>query len=322
MFRPLVSVMIPFYNSRETLGKCLDSVVAQTYRPLEILLVDDCGIDDSRRIADQFLKNNKDSDLTIRIITHSENRGLAAARISAIEAAYGEYFAAVDSDDYVDADAIEEYVKATDNGRFDIVAAGVRYEYPNKSKDWLYVPGENFALSEVTINAMHFLFTNKLMRTSALRSIQAFVPRQDYWEDLGALVRLLASGVSTTILNRCYYHYVQYNAGAMTKGNQDKVLKQHIDVAKSIEDWMYKNGYYADNEQFMLYLKFIAKVKYLRNFSEVKRHPVRRLRAWRDTFPEVNTHIMSFRKVPIRFRLLFKAAFFVSRLLSDKPVTE
>lgn len=308
MYRPLVSVMIPFYNSRQTIGRCLDSVAVQTYRPLEVLLVDDCGSDDCLEIVKQFVEVNKDKQLNFRIIRHTENRGLAAARISAVSNAAGEYFTAVDSDDYIDPETIEEYVKASDNGKFDVVAAGVTYEYPDKSERKLFQPGEMLVLNEMTINAMHFSFSTKFIRTSFLRSIETFIPRQDYWEDLGAVARLLAAGAKATILNKCCYHYVQYNGGAMTKRNREKVLQQHIQVARSLEQWMKEHDCYTPNEPFMLYLKFIAKVKYMRNFTELRQHPVQRLKAWRDTFPEVNTRIMSFKKVPLYYRLLFLAA--------------
>ena len=315
MYRPLVSVIIPYYNSQPTIGRCIDSVATQTYRPLEVLLIDDNSSDGSLDIVKQYIENNSDKLLSFKLIRHTENLGSASARISGINAASGEYLTSLDSDDYIDPETVEEYVKASQGGRFDIVAAGMKYEYPDRSEEWLFKPNEKLALKEVTINAMHFSLANKLIRTSSLRDVDAFIHNQNYWEDLGAIARLLASGATATILNRCYYHYVQYNSNSLTKGNQDKVLHQHIQVAKSLEQWMKARDCYAENEEFMLYLKFIAKVKYLRNYSALLAQPVQRLRAWRDTFPESNTRIMSYSKVPLKYRLLFQIAKQISTII-------
>ncbi|MCM1319246.1 MAG: glycosyltransferase [Muribaculaceae bacterium] len=318
MYRPLVSVMIPFYNSRETLTRCLDSIVAQTYRPLELLLVDDCSLDGSHEIVERYIAKNNDDSLLIRLMRQSGNQGVSAARIVAIQSATGEYITAVDADDYIDPQTISEYVAAARMGEVDIVAAGMTYDYSDRSTLWLFKPNEQLHLSQVTINAFHFSLNNKLIRTSLLQQISGLTPGHDCWEDLGTVARLLAIGATTTILNKGYYHYVQESYGSITKSASDKILHQHIEVARSLEEWMCQHGYYKENEQFMLYLKFIAKVKYLRNISALLRHPLGRLRQWRDTFPEVNSHIMSFKHVPLHYRIMFYGAHIVSHMLPGK----
>jgi len=300
--------MIPFYNNQGTLQRCLDSVVALSYRPLEVLLVDDAGTDGSLGIVQRYITGNTDRRLTFKLIRQLKNMGLANARIRGISEASGEYMTFVDADDYVESQAITEYVKASAEGCYDMVVAGVVYQYPNRSDVKLYKPGESLNLKEATINAMHFSLTNKLIRTSCLKAAGTHTPGLDYWEDLGAICRLLALGVSTKVLDGAWYHYVQYNATSLTKSDPDRVLHQHIEVARSLEQWMVKRGLAADNRQFLTYLKFIAKVKYLRNPRQLLRHPIRRLRAWRDTFPEVNAHILSLRHVQLRYRLIFTVA--------------
>ena len=88
--QPLVSVIIPVYNGARYLGEALESVFAQTYRPFEVIVVDDGSSDDSGKIAQSF------SD--VRYI-HQANQGVAAARNNGIEAARGEFFAFIDQDD-------------------------------------------------------------------------------------------------------------------------------------------------------------------------------------------------------------------------------
>lgn len=199
-YRPLVSVMIPFHNASDTLDRCLRSVVALTYRPLDVIIVDDASSDDGYRIVEGMVKIYAGEGLHIRLFRHETNRGVAAARACALTHAEGEYITAVDADDYIDPGAVDAYVAATDGGRADIVAGGVFYEYPGKSVPVLFRPGERLTLEEASIDSLHFLLTNKLLRTSMLREMHPFTPGQDCWEDLGAVSRMLASGACTVEL--------------------------------------------------------------------------------------------------------------------------
>ncbi len=98
----LVSVIIPVYNTEKYLNCCLDSVTGQTYKTLEILLIDDGSTDSSGRICDAYAA----SDQRIRVV-HQENAGLSDARNKGIDLAEGDYLAFVDSDDYIREDYIE-----------------------------------------------------------------------------------------------------------------------------------------------------------------------------------------------------------------------
>lgn len=314
-FRPLVSIMIPFHNAADTLGRCLDSVARLTYRPLDVVLVDDAGSDNGVAIVQDFIERCADDSLSIRLLRHDTNRGVAAARALALAEARGEYITAVDADDFVDPAAVSAYVAATRGGQADVVAAGVFYEYPNKTLPVLFRPDEVLSLDEVRIDSLHFLLTNKLIRTSLLRFVSPFTPGQDCWEDLGALSRVLALGAGTVVLPEAYYHYVQGSAGSLTKSDPDKILHQHIAVARSLEEWMAERGLAERYGKYLTYLKFIAKVKWLRNPARLRKHPLRRLRSWRDTFPEVNDRIMSLKHVSLRHRLLFLTSRQLSRLL-------
>src|SRR4026207_773633 len=87
---PLVSVIVPVYNGRRYLRAALESVFAQTYRPIEVIVVDDGSVDDSGTIAQSFPE--------VRYM-HQTNQGVAAARNNGIDAAQGEFFALLDQDD-------------------------------------------------------------------------------------------------------------------------------------------------------------------------------------------------------------------------------
>lgn len=99
--QPVISVIVPVYNVEQFLPRCLDSIVEQTYRNLEIILVDDGSKDSSGAICDEYAAK----DQRIRVF-HDENRGVSAARNKGIDAAHGEYIAFVDSDDWIHPDFI------------------------------------------------------------------------------------------------------------------------------------------------------------------------------------------------------------------------
>lgn len=115
----LVSVIIPVYNVKEYLKKCIFSVIEQSYRNLEIILVDDGSTDGSESICDLFaLEDNR-----IKVI-HKENGGLGLARNAGIKVANGEYIYFIDSDDYVNKDAINNLMFNIEKYNCDTVIGG------------------------------------------------------------------------------------------------------------------------------------------------------------------------------------------------------
>ena len=97
-----ISVVVPIYNVEKYLRKCLDSIVGQTYKNLEVILVDDGSTDTSGKIADEYAERDK----RITVI-HKENGGLSDARNAGIEIATGTFITFIDSDDYIDREMID-----------------------------------------------------------------------------------------------------------------------------------------------------------------------------------------------------------------------
>ena len=102
MSKPKISVVIPIYNVEKYLQRCVDSVLNQTLRDLEIILVDDGSPDKCPLICDQYAK--KDSRV---FVIHKKNGGLASARNAGMKAATGTYLFFLDSDDWIDLDGLE-----------------------------------------------------------------------------------------------------------------------------------------------------------------------------------------------------------------------
>ena len=100
--QPLISVIIPVYNVEQYLNKCIESVLSQTYRNIEIVIINDGSTDNCGKICDEYAS----SDNRVKVI-HKSNSGVSAARNEGLDASTGDYVVFVDSDDYVDPDYVE-----------------------------------------------------------------------------------------------------------------------------------------------------------------------------------------------------------------------
>lgn len=103
----LLSIIIPVYNTEKYLKRCLDSVIKQTYRNIEIIVVNDCSPGNAEEIIHYYMEQ----DNRIKYITYEKNKGLFCARLKGAEIATGDYIAFIDSDDYVTIDFYNCLVK-------------------------------------------------------------------------------------------------------------------------------------------------------------------------------------------------------------------
>lgn len=112
MKNPKVSVIVPVYNGEKYIGECIESIIGQTYKNLEIFLVDDDSKDDSLKICKDYAK--KDSRITV---LHQKNSGVSAARNNALKKCTGKYICLIDQDDYISNDYVSYFLKLiTDTG--------------------------------------------------------------------------------------------------------------------------------------------------------------------------------------------------------------
>ena len=127
---PLISVIVPIYNVEKYLDRCVDSIINQTYKNLEIILVDDGSPDNCPQMCDDYAK--KDSRIKV---VHKENGGLSDARNVGMEVATGEYVSFIDSDDYISLDFYETLLETIVDNDSDIVECGVVKFYEDNSFD-------------------------------------------------------------------------------------------------------------------------------------------------------------------------------------------
>lgn len=117
-----VTVILPVYNSEDYVGRCLDSILKQTYTDFEIMVINDGSTDSSYEILKKYEEKYPDKIIVI----NQENKGVAKTRNESIKRAASKYIMFVDNDDYLDKDYIETYVKAVEKEDYDIAVGGFR----------------------------------------------------------------------------------------------------------------------------------------------------------------------------------------------------
>lgn len=179
MDRDLISVIVPVYNVECYLEKCIESICAQTYRHLEIILSDDGSTDRSGAICDAYAQ--KDSRI---LVIHKENGGLSDARNAGIEIASGKWFMFVDSDDTITPDTVERLYRAAMENDCEIAVCNIVRIYDDGATEPFYHP-----VKTMTVWAGQQRFEtlkqpsvcNKLFRADMFRDVR--FPKGKFYED-------------------------------------------------------------------------------------------------------------------------------------------
>lgn len=121
MTQPIVSILIPVYGVEKYIERCAVSLMEQTYEDIEYIFVDDASPDQSIAVLEEVVARYAKRKLHVRVLHHEQNRGLSAARNTAVAAATGKYLLHVDSDDYLATDAVDKLVCVAEANQADIV---------------------------------------------------------------------------------------------------------------------------------------------------------------------------------------------------------
>lgn len=202
---PIVSIVIPVYNSEKTLSKCLDSLINQTYKDIEIICVNDCSKDKSLQVLQEYV--SKDS--RIIIVNHTENKNAGGARNSGIKVAKGSYICFVDNDDWIVEDGIEILVNNSNELNSDIVAA-----------DWITYFDETHQILNTNLpdNADKttlvkyackngFRMLGVLMKKKLFYDNDLFFPEKMFYEDNAIGMALLSCANTISYIRKPIYYY-------------------------------------------------------------------------------------------------------------------
>ena len=218
MKKPLVSVIIPVFNSEQYLSQCLDSVLHQTYSDLEIIAIDDGSSDGSLGLCRQY--SVCDTRITV---LQQENKGVSAARNIGLAHAKGELITFIDADDWVDPTHVQQLVEGLQGQKYDCSICGYWLEYPRKLKQHIF-PQVGILSGDEAIEAIlspylfHGSVWNKMFRTPLIRQY-AIQLRESiyYFEDALFCAMYFTHCTAINCVQSSTYHYRRHPDSALMK---------------------------------------------------------------------------------------------------------
>lgn len=242
---PKVSVIVPFYNVEGYIEKCLDTLVNQTLKGIEIVLVNDGSTDRSIEIVNKFLRRYPEKIVYLE----KENGGLSDARNYAIPYAKGEYIAFLDSDDYVEKDMYEEMYNLAKKEESDMVECDFYWEYPDKQKEDVgaIYHGKNEMIEKIRVVAW-----NKLIKKEILEKSQVRFPKGYRYEDTEFTYKLIPYIEKVSFLKKPFIHYVQ-REGSISN-SQNERTKEIFDVLDHVIEYYKGKDIYEKYQKELEYI--------------------------------------------------------------------
>lgn len=262
----LISVIVPVYNAGRSLNVCVESIISQTYRNIEIILIDDGSTDEDAKTCDSFAA----SDNRIKVI-HKQNAGVSAARNTGLSVAAGEYIFFCDSDDYLAENTLELLHDAVVSDAIDMSATGLVFVYSD-GKHVDYKLENNIVSLDASINDSYSIFNSffnalyaKLYRKSIIDEYSVKCNENiSILEDGSFVLEYLSHCSKIACIEECCYFYVQDNpTSLMNRFNENAVDAYEYYYAQN--QWLIKllnrenlNDFYYNQQKFIWY--FVAQI--------------------------------------------------------------
>lgn len=250
-----VSVIVPIYNMEDYLRRCLETLRAQTFLDFEVLMVDDGSTDGSRRIEEEFARE----DPRFRLLAQA-NGGVASARNAGLREAQGEYLAFVDADDFVEPDFLEVLTDAAQASGADIACCNFSRYFPAQDLDLPHVlvrrpggySGGEMIKSLLYDVCMQSYLWNKLWRRELFSEHGIRFP-DIYFEDTQAVLRLFFFAQKVQVVDRVLYHYTQ-RSGSIVHTFRPEVQGDYLVAVSDTRDFLEKQeAFGAVRRQFCFY---------------------------------------------------------------------
>ncbi|MCP1101266.1 glycosyltransferase involved in cell wall biosynthesis [Aequitasia blattaphilus] len=302
--KALVSIIVPVYNVQAYLERCVISLENQTYRNVEIILVDDGSTDGSGALCDSL----KERDSRIQVI-HKENGGLSDARNTGLKAANGDYVIYIDSDDYVGLNMVKACLERITQDESDLLIFDlIRVEDNQESIDTIHElkSGCYRLKEEKKILLSSPSACNKMFRRDFLLKSGVTFPVGKHYEDLGTIPKLFLLANKISYIKKAFYYYVLRSGSIMTGQVLERNYRDRTEMIDRIIkfyqekgeyqtfynelSWMtFLNGYFLPSKETILSdyrNKGIRKFKqYMyKRFPDFKKNPYRKNLSKKDGF--------------------------------------
>lgn len=307
-----LSVIVPVYKAEKYLNRCVDSIIAQTWSNLEIILVDDGSPDNSGAICDEYAAK----DSRIKVI-HKQNGGVSSARNAGIDAATGDYIAFVDSDDYIAPDMYEKLFEVLDSEK-SIAACDFMMDFGNGN----LVHKTTVSGGESNTDALKALYMSDVGGGSVYMIIPKLLLKDfrfpqylNNGEDLWLVTRLFAKTESLCKTNLPLYFYNRENESSLTHVMTVQNALECIRGYEESYDFLKAEGLFETIEKEWSW--------YVLRFKSVFVINREHFTVFRESLPFVNRKIvgcpfLSYKMQIVMFLVKYKMDFIASLLISLK----
>lgn len=238
----LVSIIVPVYNVKDYLGECVDSIIAQDYSNIEVLLIDDGSTDKSGKMCDEYAQN-----FAIIKAYHKKNGGLSSARNYGIFHAKGEYYCFIDSDDYISSDFVSTLLQGIECSDSKISSIGYLRFYEDGTKETMVAPNisQYFCGIDAQIHLNQYGYYgvpawNKLFHRSLFENI--IFPEGRLSEDWYIMYKIIeqAGGI---YFNSAVKYFYRQRQGSITKSS--RINTDAAEAAKKVLNYYIEKGWSA-----------------------------------------------------------------------------
>lgn len=296
MARPKISIVVAAYNVENYIEKCLESLIAQSIKDIEILVINDGSRDNTVKIANEFTQRDK----RVRLISQ-ENGGLSAARNTGVNYASGEFIAFVDGDDYLDKSMYETLYKKISTDNIDLVVCGFKKvwldEDANKLREKEYYFNKDLLNGNILENFLckhdepFVVAWNKLYRTDIIKKNGLYFENRAFFEDVGFMPRYLYFCNSVEVVNGALYYYIQ-REGSITRSYNPIIDESLINTMNVLKTFFKESPYekYCEVVEARLWI-------YLINYSLENKKSVKRKKR------QLNSLSDSYNLLPFKHRI-------------------
>lgn len=244
-----ISVIVPVYNAERYIKRCIESILSQTFRDFELILIDDGSKDKSGEICDKYATE----DERVKVI-HKENGGVSKARNTGLDIASGKYVEMVDADDYLSKDTLEKLYKRAEDNNSDVVVFGIRNICGDLIRQTDVYDGdctlEQFLtkFEDYVSNAILGASWNKLYKKEIIGDIR-YNENLKYNEDTHFNFDVLSNCKTVSAQSWVWYNYVNDNPDSATKKRIENLFDVYLMTYKKATEFLKKSGMYEYNEQ-------------------------------------------------------------------------
>lgn len=302
MNKPLVSIIVPVFNVKKYIERCVTALFEQSFPNIEYIFVDDCSPDDSIDNIKMILQKYPERADSVRFVVHEQNKGIPSARNSGLKAAMGDYIYHCDSDDWVETSLIEDLLNTMQSSDADIAWCDFNMQVEGSGSSWISESckeKKEDVISAMLTEKIHSVIWNKLVKRELYdRYAIRFLDGYAMGDDRNVATKLVSVSNRVKYLPKPLYNYRINPNSICNAGNGKKNNIARIENIKEILRFLEANNVEWISHDDLDMMKMHSKREML--FSS----DLDELLSWGSIFPESNRLVFKCKEIPFQHRFL------------------